>query len=78
MGVLLEKAGLDYQIYESSTEFLPLGAACGLSYNIMAAVDQLGMLEDLNKISTTVEINTIFKQDMEVIREIRLRENKLG
>ena len=78
MGILLERAGIEYQIYESNTEFLPLGAACGLSYNIMAAVDQLGMLEELKKISTRVEINTIFKQDMEVIREIRLRENKLG
>ncbi|KAG0054020.1 hypothetical protein BGZ83_012096 [Gryganskiella cystojenkinii] len=78
MGLLLEKAGIDYEIFESSKEFLPLGAACGLSYNIMAAIDQLGLLEEVKKISTTVEINTIFKQDMEVIREIRLRENKQG
>ncbi|CAO3567948.1 unnamed protein product [Mortierella alpina] len=42
----------------------------------MPVMEQLGLLEELKGISNILDGTTIFKEDMEVIREIRLRNNK--
>lgn len=76
MGVLLEKAGIEYEIFERSGQVRSLGSAVGLGFNVMPVMDQLGLLEELKSISKPIEGTTIFKEDMEVIREIRLRDNR--
>ncbi|KAF9190696.1 hypothetical protein BGZ51_008338 [Haplosporangium sp. Z 767] len=77
MAILLEKAGIEYQLFERhGTIARPQGSAAALSFNIMPLMDQLGLLEELLSMSNTLDGTTIFKEDMEVIREIRLRNNK--
>ncbi|KAG9070432.1 hypothetical protein KI688_007968 [Linnemannia hyalina] len=51
LGILLEKAGIPYEIYERSAEIKPLGAIMCLSPNILAAIEQLGLYEELLAIS---------------------------
>ncbi|KAG9319873.1 hypothetical protein KVV02_005923 [Mortierella alpina] len=42
----------------------------------MPLMEQLGLLEDLKKISKVIEHTTIFKENMEVMKEVRLKDNK--
>jgi 2-polyprenyl-6-methoxyphenol hydroxylase-like FAD-dependent oxidoreductase len=74
--ILLEKAGIEYEIFERSAQVRQLGSAVGLGFNVMPVMDQLGLFEELKSISKAIEGTTIFKEDMEVIREIRLRDNR--
>jgi 2-polyprenyl-6-methoxyphenol hydroxylase-like FAD-dependent oxidoreductase len=76
MAVLLERAGIEYEIFERSAQVRPAGSAIGLGFNVMPVMEQLGLLEELKSISKPIEGTTIFKEDMEVIREIRLRDNR--
>ncbi|KAI1304585.1 hypothetical protein EDD11_005080 [Mortierella claussenii] len=76
MAILLDKAGIEYEIFERNEQFCPFGSAAGLGFNVMPLMDQLGLLDDLKKISKVIDCTTIFKEDMEVIREIRLRNNR--
>ncbi|KAG0366221.1 hypothetical protein BGZ54_005655 [Gamsiella multidivaricata] len=77
MAILLDKAGIEYDIFERYETVRPLGSATGLGFNVMPLMDQLGLLEDLKSICKIIEGTTIFKEDMEVIREIRLKENRV-
>jgi len=76
MAILLEKAGIEYRIFERHERIATQGSATALSFNIMPVMEQLGLLEELKGISNILDGTTIFKEDMEVIREIRLRNNK--
>ncbi|KAF9118863.1 hypothetical protein BGX30_004258, partial [Mortierella sp. GBA39] len=47
LGVMLERAGIDYLILEATGEVRPLGAVVYLGPPILRAFEQLGLLEDL-------------------------------
>ncbi|KAF9543221.1 hypothetical protein EC957_001096 [Mortierella hygrophila] len=47
LGILLERAGIPYEIFERSVEPRPLGAIMCLSPNILPAFEQLGFLDEL-------------------------------
>ncbi|KAF9961313.1 hypothetical protein BGZ65_010953 [Modicella reniformis] len=76
MAILLDKAGIEYEIFERSGEVRHIGSAIGLGFNVMPVMEQLGLFEELKSISKPIEGTTIFKEDMETIREIRLRDNR--
>ncbi|KAF9114618.1 hypothetical protein BGX27_010283 [Mortierella sp. AM989] len=76
MAILLDRARIDYEIFERNDQIRSSGAATCLGFNVMPLMDQLGLLDELRSISKRVDGTTIFKEDMEVIREIRLRNNK--
>ncbi|KAF9950272.1 hypothetical protein BGZ72_008047 [Mortierella alpina] len=76
MAILLEKAGIEYKIFERHEKVATQGSATALSFNVMPLMEQLGLLEELKGMSNILDGTTIFKEDMEVIREIRLRNNK--
>ncbi|KAG0281198.1 hypothetical protein BGZ95_006024 [Linnemannia exigua] len=44
LGILLERAGIPYEIYERTAEIKPLGAVICLSPNILPAFEQLGLV----------------------------------
>ncbi|KAF9898039.1 hypothetical protein BX616_004572, partial [Lobosporangium transversale] len=76
VAILLEKAGIEYQLFERDEQVCTQGSATGLGFNVMPLLEQLGLLEELKSISKIIDGTTIFKEDMEIIREIRLRNNK--
>ncbi|KAF9114615.1 hypothetical protein BGX27_010280 [Mortierella sp. AM989] len=51
LGILLEKANIDYEIFEKYSESRPLGSATSLSPNVLPFLEQLGLMEGLLKIS---------------------------
>ncbi|KAF9359794.1 hypothetical protein BGX26_011453, partial [Mortierella sp. AD094] len=51
LGAVLESANISYHILERATEARPLGSAIGLTGNILPVFEQLGILEDLKRIS---------------------------
>ncbi|OAQ29395.1 FAD/NAD(P)-binding domain-containing protein [Linnemannia elongata AG-77] len=51
LGILLEKAGIPYEIFERSAQIRPIGAIMSLSPNILSAFEQLGLLDELMSFS---------------------------
>ncbi|KAF9111341.1 hypothetical protein BGX27_005043 [Mortierella sp. AM989] len=72
LGLMLEKGGLDYQILERSPEHRPLGSAITLNGTVLRLFEQLGLLEDLNKISKFSSRINIVKEDLETQGHIDL------
>ncbi|KAF9359568.1 hypothetical protein BGX34_008286 [Mortierella sp. NVP85] len=65
LGLMLEKAGIDYQILERSPEHRPLGSAISLDGTVLRLFEQLGLLEDLYKISKAAVGLHLVKEDLE-------------
>ncbi|KAF9146903.1 hypothetical protein BG015_011479 [Linnemannia schmuckeri] len=57
LGILLEKAGIPYEIFERSAEIKPLGAIMHLSPNILPAYEQLGLYDELASFSKPLREN---------------------
>ncbi|KAF9293695.1 hypothetical protein BGZ88_005024 [Linnemannia elongata] len=54
LAILLDKAGIPYQIYERAKEVKPLGALMSLNAGILSPLEQLGLYKDLLKLSLPV------------------------
>ncbi|KAG0281194.1 hypothetical protein BGZ95_006020 [Linnemannia exigua] len=67
LGILHEKAGIPYDIYERTPEIKPLGAVICLSPNILPAFEQLGLYEELMSFSKPALRSTFFTGDLKVI-----------
>ncbi|KAF9135809.1 hypothetical protein BG015_003218 [Linnemannia schmuckeri] len=78
LGILLEKAGIPYDIYERATEIKPLGTRnmyriqdqYKSSPNILAAFEQLGLYEELLSFSKRSIRNAFYTAELEVIGRI--------
>ncbi|GJJ74444.1 hypothetical protein EMPS_06802 [Entomortierella parvispora] len=64
LAILLEKIGLDYDIFERSKEVRPLGSIMSIGPNILPVIEQLGLLDDLLKFSFPVPTLNIYNEDM--------------
>ncbi|KAG0318291.1 hypothetical protein BGZ99_005784 [Dissophora globulifera] len=62
LALLLEKANIDYEIYERAKELKAVGSAIGIAPNVMPMMEQLGLLDDIKG------IYQVFKQ-MDVYNE---------
>ncbi|KAF9938500.1 hypothetical protein BGZ67_010727 [Mortierella alpina] len=51
LAILLERMNISYAVFERSTEVRPLGSAMVFGANILPVFEQLGMLEEVQKIS---------------------------
>ncbi|KAG0061925.1 hypothetical protein BGZ89_011064 [Linnemannia elongata] len=51
LGILLDKAGIPYEIYERAKEVKPLGAVMSLNAGVFPALEQLGLYDELMKLS---------------------------
>ncbi|KAF8982739.1 hypothetical protein BGZ46_000720, partial [Entomortierella lignicola] len=80
LAILLEKAGMDYRIYEKSTALKIPGGLTSLSTNVLQAMEQLGLIEDLIKISKPTHGYSLFKEmsdgRLEPIGEIDISTQK--
>ncbi|KAF9119294.1 hypothetical protein BGW39_000398 [Mortierella sp. 14UC] len=78
--ILLDRAGIDYSIYERAKEVKPLGAVMALSAGALPALDQLGLYESLKKVSLPAGGKfKIYKDDMTLIAGVAgLPEELLG
>ncbi|KAF9118015.1 hypothetical protein BGW39_001572, partial [Mortierella sp. 14UC] len=67
LGILLEKAGIPYDIYERASEIKPIGAVMCLAPNILAAFEQLGLYEELMSFSKDAIHSTYYTNQLQVI-----------
>ncbi|KAF9420802.1 hypothetical protein BGZ76_004052 [Entomortierella beljakovae] len=61
--LLLEKANIEYEIYERSSVHRALGSAIALSPNVMPLMEQLGLLKELEAISKPVEGYKVYNEN---------------
>ncbi|KAF9914805.1 hypothetical protein BX616_007523 [Lobosporangium transversale] len=67
LGLLLEKIGIPYDIFERAPILKPYGAAMGLVPNIMPVFEQLGLLEEILKVSFPAVTMDIYREDLRII-----------
>ncbi|KAF9912938.1 hypothetical protein EC991_007552 [Linnemannia zychae] len=72
LGLMLEQASIDYVILERSSEIRPLGSAISLNGSVLRVFEQLGMLEDLLKISKLSGRLHLVKEDTSTLGHIDL------
>ncbi|KAG0066650.1 hypothetical protein BGZ89_007053 [Linnemannia elongata] len=70
MAILLERAGVDYHVYEKYKEPRPLGSATGINPNILPLFEQLGLLEKLKAVAKEVASVNVYTADMEQLGSI--------
>ncbi|KAH7044690.1 hypothetical protein BKA57DRAFT_494570 [Linnemannia elongata] len=72
LAILLDKAGIPYQIYERAKEVKPLGGVMSLNAGVLPALEQLGLYEELQKVSlpATGTFN-IYKDNMSLIASVK-------
>ncbi|OAQ35287.1 FAD/NAD(P)-binding domain-containing protein [Linnemannia elongata AG-77] len=67
LGILLEKMGIEYDIFERSAVCKPYGAGMSVGANIMPLLEQLGILSELKKVSLPATTMDIYSEDMSLI-----------
>ncbi|KAK5807797.1 hypothetical protein F5H01DRAFT_352610 [Linnemannia elongata] len=67
MGILLERIGIPYHIFERASKVKPLGSIMSMSPNVRPLFKQLGLEDELLKISLPVPVTNIFNANMEVM-----------
>ncbi|KAF9087646.1 hypothetical protein BGX23_007966 [Mortierella sp. AD031] len=78
LAILLDRAGIPYEIYERAKEVKPLGAVMSLNAGIFPALEQLELYEGLQKLSLPVT-NTfkIYNGDMSLITSVQTSVEKI-
>ncbi|KAF9156204.1 hypothetical protein BG015_006789 [Linnemannia schmuckeri] len=70
LGILLDKIGVPYHIYERALEVKPLGALMSFSGNVLRLFEQLGMLEEVLSISIPSANSQIYSEDMDLLADL--------
>ncbi|KAF9557604.1 hypothetical protein EC968_007537 [Mortierella alpina] len=76
MGIMLDKAGIEYHILEQASRLRPLGTSISLHPVIMDLMDQLGLLEDMTKMSKPLRGITVLSAHGRKMGRIDARSNK--
>ncbi|KAF9958164.1 hypothetical protein BGZ72_000771 [Mortierella alpina] len=63
LGILLERAGIDYLLLERTPSIRPLGSALALSSVVQPVFAQLGLLEEIHEHSKPISGMTILEED---------------
>ncbi|GJJ72852.1 hypothetical protein EMPS_05210 [Entomortierella parvispora] len=72
MGVMLERASIDYLILEAADQIRPLGGVLSLQPSVMRAMEQLGLLEDLLRQSNVMTGVTLLDHKLNQICELNV------
>ncbi|KAF9349127.1 hypothetical protein BGX26_012533, partial [Mortierella sp. AD094] len=67
LGLLLERIGVDFEIFERASCVKPLGAAMSIGPNILPMFEQLGMLDEIMKLSLAGKMMEVYSEDMTLI-----------
>ncbi|KAG0324332.1 hypothetical protein BG004_003495, partial [Podila humilis] len=76
MGIMLEHAGIDYHILEQASRLRPLGTSISLHPVIMDLMDQLGLLQDMYRMSKPMRGITVMSANGRKMGRIDARSNK--
>ncbi|KAG0340336.1 hypothetical protein BG004_006466 [Podila humilis] len=67
LGLLLQRAGIEFFIFERAPKVRPLGASMTLSANILPVFEQLGLLEEIKKFSYELSTLHMYEESMKYI-----------
>ncbi|KAK5820968.1 hypothetical protein F5H01DRAFT_339703 [Linnemannia elongata] len=73
LAILLDKAGIPYEIYERAKQVKPLGAVMTLNAGVFPALEQLGLYEELVKLSLPVTWTSVYHGDMTEIITLKTK-----
>ncbi|KAI1311578.1 hypothetical protein EDD11_003353 [Mortierella claussenii] len=76
VGVLFERLGYSYHIFERATKLRPLGSAMSLGVKVLPVFEQLGLLEELMAVSLPCPALDIYKADRKLFGSIKLMGEK--
>ncbi|KAF9181992.1 hypothetical protein BGZ49_004773, partial [Haplosporangium sp. Z 27] len=65
--ILLKRANISFEIFERAPAVKPLGAVMSLNVNILPVFEQLGLLDDLMKISFTSPGMSVFNENLKLL-----------
>ncbi|KAI8350677.1 hypothetical protein B0O80DRAFT_457228 [Mortierella sp. GBAus27b] len=65
LAILLKRANITFDIYERAETVKPLGAIMSLNVNILPVFEQLGLYDDLMKVSYTSPGMHVFSEDLQ-------------
>ncbi|KAG0053363.1 hypothetical protein BGZ83_001257 [Gryganskiella cystojenkinii] len=74
LAVLLERIGMEYLILERAAEAKPLGSAMAIGPHLLPVLEQLGMYEDLQRISLACPSMWLYDRDMNILGEITAKD----
>ncbi|KAF9913117.1 hypothetical protein EC991_003576 [Linnemannia zychae] len=75
LGILLHKAGTPFTILEQASSIKPLGAAMTLGINVFPILEQLDLLEELQKISKPILTTNLYREDMKKLGVFEVKES---
>ncbi|KAF9355375.1 hypothetical protein BGX34_010500, partial [Mortierella sp. NVP85] len=73
---LLDRAGISYQVFERASKLRSLGSSMSVGANILPVFEQLGMLEDIIKISLPVKEQHLYEASMKKIGSLTMKDYK--
>ncbi|KAG0054021.1 hypothetical protein BGZ83_012097 [Gryganskiella cystojenkinii] len=76
IAILLERAGIDYRVFEQAEHFFNYGSGVALGFDIMPLMEQLGLFEDIKAVSKIIETSSIWKESIDLIKTVRLKDNR--
>ncbi|KAG0339064.1 hypothetical protein BG000_002913 [Podila horticola] len=76
LAVILEQVGIPYTVFERSSEIKPLGAIMCLNSGILPVFEQLGLFDDLMRVSLPCHGMNIFQENMKKISEVKMEGYK--
>ncbi|KAG0046656.1 hypothetical protein BGZ83_008197 [Gryganskiella cystojenkinii] len=65
LAIQLQRAGVDYEIFERAEEIKPLGSAMVTGPNILPVFEQLGLLDQVEKISKPLKCLKVYNGSLE-------------
>ncbi|KAG0262152.1 hypothetical protein BG011_000272 [Mortierella polycephala] len=76
LGAILERASIEYCIFERAVCVKPLGSALVLGPNILPVFEQLGLLEEIIKIASPVPSSDVYNIEMKKLGSITMKDIK--
>lgn len=70
MAALLERAGIEYQVFERAREVKPLGSALSIGSNVMPLFKQLGILDEILENAKPFSFSTGYNEEREATRTL--------
>ncbi|KAG0364390.1 hypothetical protein BGZ54_007583 [Gamsiella multidivaricata] len=67
LGILLQRAGIDYLILEQSVLIRPIGSIIVLSSMVLPLMEQLGILEEIERLAIPLADITVHRSDLSVV-----------
>ncbi|KAF9318755.1 hypothetical protein BG003_010587 [Podila horticola] len=78
LAILLERAGIEYWVLEQSVLVRPIGSVIALSPLVLPLMEQLGLLEEIERLSKPVAGLTFLRDDLSTIGRTIFNDNNRG